>query len=78
MADFVVVEIVGHRGDLAERIDLGENIAPEVINVSIGVAQPVNDRFRVVGGVGIEPVSYTHLDVYKRQETCCWLIKFRP
>ena len=52
---------------------------PEVDWMQRAYAQPLHAYFvlerdgRVLGGAGIAPVSYTHLDVYKRQGQCAGL-----
>ena len=43
--------------------------------INLGVLYPTvgydSEKIYIWAAKGLKPVSYTHLDVYKRQTTCC-------
>ena len=56
----------GAADDLVLRQDTAETVAELVLRVDDNHGDPLVSDLFPVGGGG-EPVSYTHLDVYKRQ-----------
>ena len=47
--------------------------AAERVRVDFDAIRPEKTLTGAVKGVTVEPVSYTHLDVYKRQGEALWL-----
>ena len=58
--DALGMEVAGTAGNGLEALALIERERPDILITDI----------RMPGCQGLEPVSYTHLDVYKRQ---CWI-----
>ena len=51
---------------MVETVNLSLGIG-ETVNLSLGIAETVNLSLGIAETVNLSPVSYTHLDVYKRQ-----------
>ena len=53
----------------------GDGIGPEITQSAVNVLKAAAELFQIelsfstcdFGGISLDPVSYTHLDVYKRQ-----------
>ena len=50
--------------------DRGEAFDPENIGIRLLAEDIENDRYIEIWNIVLSPVSYTHLDVYKRQGKC--------
>ena len=54
LGQHVVVGVVRVAGDVAEGIDLGEDVAAVIVFVRRGVAEPILDRFNGIGFIKTE------------------------